>query len=163
MQTLTKDVVINSSAENVFAYMDNLGNTGMHMTQSSTMMMGSKLELEQLSENTTGVDSKFRWHGKMMGFTMDFTVVVTKWVKDKEKVWETIGQAKMIILGWYRMRLLITPEGQNTKAELSITYTKPKNILFRVIAFFLAPWYANWCLNSMLEDSKRNLEATPVS
>lgn len=34
----------------------------------------------------------------MMGFTMDFTVV-TKLVKDKEKVWESIGEAKMIILG----------------------------------------------------------------
>ncbi len=121
-------------------------------------MMGSKLQLKQLSENATGLNSKFKWFGKMMGFTMDFTVAVTRWVKDKEKIWETVGEAKMIILKWYRMHLIISQEGESTKAELSIAYTKPDNIFFRFIAFFLAPWYANWCLNNMLEDSKKNLE-----
>ena len=72
----------------------------------------------------------------MMGFTMDFIVVVSKWIKDKEKVWETIGEAKMIILGWYQMRLLILPKGENTNAELCIAYTNPKNIFFKIIAFF---------------------------
>ncbi len=123
-------------------------------------MMGSKLELKQLSENATGLNSKFHWYGKMMGFTMDFTVVTTKWFKDKEKFWETIGKAKMIILGWYQMRLVISPERENTKAELSIAYTNPKNIFFKLIAFILAPFYANWCLNNMLNDSKQFLETT---
>ncbi len=159
MKTFTKNILIHSSSEKVFAYMDNIGNTGMHMTKSSMPMMGSKLELKQLSENTTGLNSKFRWTGKMMGFTMDFTVIVSKWIKDKEKAWETIGKAKMIIMDWYQMLLVISPEGQNTKAELSIAYTKPKNIFFKFISFFLAPLYANWCLNNMLQDSKKTLEA----
>ena len=159
MKNFKKSILIQSSPEKVFAYMDNIANTGMHMTKSSMPMMGSKLELKQLSKNTTGLNSKFRWTGKMMGFTMDFRVVTTKWIKDKEKIWETIGKAKMIILGWYQMRLVILPEGKNTKAELSIAYTNPKNIFFKIIAFFLAPFYANWCLNNMLQDSKKTLEA----
>ena len=62
-------------------------------------------------------------------------------------------------MGWYQMRLVISPEGGNTKAALSIAYTKPKNIFFKFIAFFLAALYANWCLNNMLNDSKKSLEA----
>ena len=158
MKTFTKSILINSTPEKVFAYMDNLGNTGMHMMESSAMMMGSKLQLKQLSENATGPNSKFRWFGKMMGFKMDFTVVVTKWIKDKEKIWETVGEAKMIILKWYRMQLTISPAGQSTKAELSIAYTKPGNIFFRFIANILAPWYANWCLTNMLNDTKKSFE-----
>ena len=159
METLSKSIIIHAIPEKVFTYMDNIANTGMHMTKSSKPMMGSRLELKQLSENATGLNSKFRWFGKMMGFTMDFTVVVTKWIKDKEKIWETIGEAKMIIMGWYQMRLVISPEGANTKADLSIAYTKPKNNYLKFIAFFLAPLYANWCLNNMLKDSKKMLEA----
>ena len=159
MKTLSKSIIIHAIPEKVFTYMDNIANTGMHMTKSSKPMMGSKLDLKQLSENATGLNAKFRWFGKMMGFTMDFTVVVTKWIKDKEKVWETIGEAKMIIMGWYQMRLVISPEGANTKAELSIAYTKPKNIFLKFIASFLTPLYANWCLNNMLKDSKKMLEA----
>ena len=159
MKIKSKSILINSPAEKVFAYMDNLGNTGMHMMENSAMMMGSKLQLQQLSQNATGLNSKFRWFGKMMGFSMDFTVVVTKWITDQEKIWETVGTAKMIILKWYRMGLVISNEGQNTKAELSIAYTTPDNIFLRFISFFLAPWYANWCLNNMLKDSKKHLEA----
>ncbi|MCY7409372.1 MAG: hypothetical protein LH473_03805 [Chitinophagales bacterium] len=71
--------------------MDNSGNTRMHMTKSSMPMMAIKLELKQLSENASGLNSKFRWTGKMMGFTMDFTVVVSKWIKDKHKVLRVMG------------------------------------------------------------------------
>jgi hypothetical protein len=99
MKTLTKSILIQSAPERVFAYMDNLGNTGMHMMESSSMMMGSKLHLEQLSQNATRLNSKFRWFGKMMGIKMDFTVMVTKWIQAKEKIWETIGETRMIILG----------------------------------------------------------------
>lgn len=158
MHIKTQSILIHSDVHKIFTYMDNLGNTGMHMTKSSMPMMGSKLQLEQLSESATGLNSKFRWFGKIMGLRMDFTVVVTTWIKDSEKVWETIGTAKMIILSWYRMRLFLSPEGTNTLTELSIDYTLPKNIFFKVIAFFLAPWYANWCLDNMLQDSKTVLE-----
>ena len=97
MKTVTEKILINSLPEKVFAILDDLGVTGMHMTQSSMMMMGSKLHLEYLTEHHIGLGSRYRWTGKMMGMEMDFTVEVTKWIKGIEKVWETIGEAKMII------------------------------------------------------------------
>ena len=70
MKTKSKSILIYSTLEKVFAQMDNFSKTGMHMTESSMMMMGSKLKLEQLSTNPTGVGAKYRWYGKMMGMTM---------------------------------------------------------------------------------------------
>lgn len=158
MKTCTKLIIINSTPEKVFAYMDNISNTGMHMMERSAMMMGSKLQLKQLSENASGLNSEFRWSGKMMGFPMDFTILFTKWIKDKEKIWVTIGEAKMIILKWYQMHLLLLPEEQCTKVSLRIDYQLPDSYFYRIIAFFLAPCYANWCLTNMLEVSKKNLD-----
>jgi hypothetical protein len=163
MKKVSKHIIIHLAPNIVFAYFDDISNTGMHMTKSSMPMMGGKLELIQLSPHGTGFHSKFQWKGKVLWMEMDFTVEVTEWKKDELKVWETIGEAKMIILSWYRMRLVISPEEGNIKAALSIAYTRPKNIFFKFIAFFFAPLYANWCLNNMLQDSKKALEANQNS
>src|SRR5512138_1320882 len=111
MKTISRKIQIQAPPEKVFETLDDLGVTGMHMTQSSPMMMGSKLHLQYLTENHIGLGSKYRWTGKMVGLNMDFTVEVTKWIKGVEKTWETMGEAKMIIYSWYRMNLLVSRQG----------------------------------------------------
>lgn len=154
MKTIKRTEIYNAPAEKVFSYLDDLGITGMHMTKSSAMMMGSKLKLEYLTPNHTGLDSKYRWTGIMMGMKMNFTVVVTKWIEGVEKTWETIGEAKMIIYSWYRMHLLVKPTSDGSEAELSITYEKPEGWFAKIISFLFADWYCNWCLKNMLNDAK---------
>ena len=72
MITKTKNIRIHSLPDKVFAQMDDFSKTGTHMSESSMMMMGSKLKLQQLSINSTGVGAKYRWYGKMMGMTINF-------------------------------------------------------------------------------------------
>jgi len=158
MKTITRTEVYDASPQKVFKYLDDLGVTGMHMTKSSAMMMGSKLHLEYLTPNHTGLASKYRWTGTMMGIKMDFTVEVTKWIDGAEKTWETIGEAKMIIYSWYRMHLLVKPTAGGSEAELSITYEKPKGRFAKILSFLLADWYCNWCLKNMLGDAKKSVE-----
>src|SRR5687768_413257 len=158
MKTITKSMRMQASAVAVFDAIDDLGVTGMHMTKSSGMMMGSKLHLQYLTENHTGLNSMYKWTGKMMGMNMDFTVRVTRWLKGIEKIWETVGEAKMIIYSWYRMHLIISEYHDHTLAKLSISYEKPNGWLAKVISFLFADMYCRWCLKSMLEDAKRMLE-----
>lgn len=40
MRSLKKDIIINAPLEIVFARMDDLSKTGMHMSKNSMMMMG---------------------------------------------------------------------------------------------------------------------------
>jgi len=98
MKTKSKSIIINSSPEIVFQQMDDFSKTGMHMTKRSMMMLGSKLKLEKLSANATGVGASYRWYGKMMGMKMDFSETVTKWRVPLLKEWETVGEAKIIIM-----------------------------------------------------------------
>lgn len=157
MRTIKRTETYNFQPEEVFEKLDDLGVTGMHMTRSSPIMMGSKLYLEYLTPNHTGLGSKYRWTSKMMGMKMDFTVEVTRWIKGVEKVWETIGPAKMIIYSWYRMTLLVSKIHDTTVAELSITYEKPKRWFAKAISFLFGDWYCNWCLGHMLNDTKKLL------
>lgn len=160
MKTVMKIKLFHASPEIVFNQIDDLGVTGMHMTKSSMMMMGSKLKLEYLTENKKGLGSKYRWTGKMMGLKMDFTVEVTKWAAGKEKTWETIGQSRLIIYSWYSMHLKIEETNEGTRAELSIGYERPKGIFFRILSFLLADWYCKWCLKNMLNDSEKAINKT---
>ena len=157
MKTKSKSIRINSTPEKVFLQMDDFSKTGMHMTESSMMMMGSKLKLDQLSENPGGVGAKYSWHGKMLGMKMDFSETVTKWEPPVFKQWETFGDAKMSIMSWYRMWFEITPSGNFSIAKISIGYLQPKEWYYKILSF-LAGWYCNWCLKSMLNDTKSSLE-----
>ena len=152
-----KQILIQATPQKVFDQMDDFSKTGMHMGESSMMMMGSRLRLEQLSPNATGVGASYRWHGKIMGLAIDFTETVTAWQPPEHKEWQTIGKAKIIIMSWYRMWFEIMPVEQGTQVKLSISYLPPKNGFFKILSFLFARLYCNWCLNNMLKDTKKAL------
>lgn len=158
MKIRSKKIRIHASPEKVFKQMDDFSKTGMHMSESSMMMMGSKLTLEQLSTNATGIGATYRWFGKMMGMTLDFSETITRWEPPVVKEWETIREAKIIIMSWYKMWFEITPSINGTIAELSISYLPPKEWYFRILSFLFVRWYCRWCLNNMLNDTKKSLE-----
>lgn len=150
-----RELIINGPQKQVFAFMDDIRNTGKHMTESSGAMVGSKLGIEWLSGHKTGLGTKYRWTGKVVGMKMDFTVEVSKWIEGKEKVWGTVGDAKMIVIDWFEMDLTITPEKDGkSNAKLGISYTKHRGFL----GFLLGKWYSKWCVKSMLGDTKKHFE-----
>lgn len=157
-KTLKKKIQIRAPVEKVFAFMDDLAKTGMHMSERSMMMMGSKLKLEHTSGPEKGEGAVFRWSGKVAGLPVDFTEAVFRWKENEEKIWETVGSPQMIILGWYRMRLSTKPGGEGTSVSLEIEYAPPKGFFYRLLYLGLAGWYANWCLSKMLGDTKKALE-----
>jgi len=162
MKTKSKTITIQSTAEKVFEQMDDFSKTGMHMSENSMMMMGSKLKLEQLSNNPTGVGAKYHWYGKMMGMVIDFSETVTMWQPNQIKEWETVGEAKMIIMSWYRMWFEITLAENVTIAKLSISFLPPKEWYYKILSFFFATLYCNWCLHNMLNDTKIELEKNKI-
>lgn len=150
---------INGAHEDVFAFMDEIRNTGSHMTEKSNAMMGSKLTIQWLSDNQTGLGTKYRWTGKTVGMKMDFTVEVTKWVETKEKVWGTVGDANMIVIDWFEMYLITSPEQNGkTNARLGIYYAKKESFL----GFLLGTWYSKWCVKSMLKDTRKHFKSSAV-
>jgi hypothetical protein len=85
MTTVTETRDIRASAESVFGYVDDIRNVGWHMTERSSMaMMGSKLKLEILSGQPTGLGATYRYSGKMMGLSLDVSESVTKYVPNRE-------------------------------------------------------------------------------
>ena len=55
MKTIERTKHYTASPEEVFDLIDDLGVTGMHMTQSSMPMMGGKMNLQFLTPHKTGL------------------------------------------------------------------------------------------------------------
>jgi len=157
MKTVEDTRVYQASPEKVFDCLDDLGVTGMHMTESSMPMMGGKMHLEFLTANKTGLHTKYRWTGRVLWWPLDFTVKVTKWEKGKEKVWETIGITKLVIYSWFRMNLNIFSIPNGSFTRLSISYKKPAGFFNRIVCFVLGNWYCRWCIKNMLKDTENKL------
>ena len=158
MKTYQVAAVIHSTPENIFQQLDDFSKTGMHMSQNSMMMMGSKLKLEQLSKEATGLGAKYRWSGKLLGMCIDFSEVVTKWQPPFLKEWETFGEAKMIIMSWYCLRFGLIQNEKGTIASLSISFLPPKQFSYKIFSFLFAKIYCYWCLRNMLNSCKKLLE-----
>lgn len=60
-------------------------------------------------------------------------------------------------MSWYKMWFEITPCEQGTMVKLSISYLQPQNWFFKFLSFLFARLYCNWCLNNMLNDTKKAL------
>jgi hypothetical protein len=154
---------IERTAESVFAFIDDMRNVGFHMSEQSSMaMMGSKLKLEVLSAATTGVGATYRYWGKILGLTLDFTESVTTYIPNREKVWRTTGSPRLLIMSSYEMRLAVRSlPSSSSRLTISIAYELPRAWFWRCVAILLAGSYARWCLRRMCRDAKRALEAPP--
>lgn len=158
MKTISKTKIYKAPPVAVFDCLDDLGVTGMHMTKSSMPMMGGKLQLEFLSPHKKGLDTIYRWTGKVLWWSLDFTVQVTEWVQGKEKTWKTIGPASIILYSWFAMHLVVESAGEGSIARLSFMYEKPRGSFNRLLCLLLGSWYGRWCLDHMLADAGRQLE-----
>lgn len=160
MSTLSRTDLIKAPAERVFAYVDDIRNLAKHMSESRSMpMMGSKLRLEIMTPEPTGVGAIYRYSGRMMGLTINFSETVIKYVAGREKIWRTIGQPQLLIIADYEMRVLVEPVSTETsRLTISIDYRLPRQGIWRPIGWMLADTYARWCLTSMVEGAKQDLE-----
>lgn len=157
---LSRSATIDAPAERVFAYADDIRNLARHMSERGSMpMMGSKLALEIVTPEPTGIGATYRYSGRVMGLTIDFSETVTRYVTGREKVWRTIGQPRLLIIDRYEMRVLVEPVADiRSTFTISIDYALPRRFPWRLLGQWLAASYARWCLDSMIEGTKRNLE-----
>jgi len=164
MRTLDRSVSIEAPAGRVFAYVDDIRNLARHMSERSSMpMMGSKLELEIATPNVTGTGATYRYSGRIMGLTIDFSETVTSYVPGREKAWRTIGRPKLLIMAGYEMRVLVEPISPgSSRLTIGIGYELPHAGVWRLVGWALADAYSRWCLDSMVEGVKYDLENAAI-
>jgi hypothetical protein len=128
MAVLSRSAIIAAPAERVFAYADDIRNLARRMSQNRSMpMMGSTLKLDIVTPAVTGVGATYRYSGRMMGLTIDFSETVTQYEPGRRKVWHTIGTPRLLIIAGYEMAVLVEPIlVESARLTIGIDYTLPR-------------------------------------
>jgi hypothetical protein len=139
----------------LFAEIDDPERLAGHMAGSSMMMAGSKMHYALDEKGGKAVGSRIRMGGTMLGIRLGLEEVVTQRDPPFLKVWETVGEPRLLVIGGYRMGFEIAPRPGGSRLKLFIDWRDPP-APWRWLGRLLGPAYARWCTENMARGAARN-------
>jgi hypothetical protein len=141
-------VDVNSSPQQLFAELDDQERLSAHMMASSAMMAGNRMRFESDEGHGQAVGARIRMTGEILGFHLELEEIVTERVPPERKVWETIGQPRLLVIGDYRMGFQIGHHVMGSRLTVFIDYNEPSQP-WTWLGKILGPMYARWCTVNM--------------
>lgn len=155
--------VVNVAAtpEALFAEIDDPSRLAGHMTRSSIMMAGSRMEFSYDEAGGKAAGSKITMAGSILGLRIALQEIVTDRVRPFHKVWETVGEPRLLVIGGYRMGFNITPDAEGSILKVFIDWREPP-APWRWLGRLFGRTYARWCTESMARGAASSFENPPT-
>jgi len=144
--------LIDAPGETVFRFIDDPARLASHMSRSSWMMGGGRMEVSVDEGGGRRVGSHIRLRGTVLGVAMFLDEVVTRHEPPRVKVWETVGEIKLLVIGHYRMTVTVEPRGAHSWLRVAVDYELPSRRAWMGRLFGGA--YAAWCVRQMLQGAR---------
>ena len=144
-----ESIVVDSSPEELFAFVDNHQQFSSHMNKSSWMMGGGHMETTVDAGNGQKVGSHIRMSGTAFGMKLFLDEVVIQYEPPYKKTWKTVGSPELIVIGHYGMGLEIKPQNLGSSLRVFIDYELPAQNAWLGILF--GDIFAKWCVHQMIE------------
>ena len=138
--------------ERLFAHLDDQTRLAAHMSRPSLMMGGGRMTYDFDEARGQAVGSHIRMGGKAFGLKLFVDEVVTERVPPTRKVWRTVGNPTLIVIGHYEMGFEVAPAKGGAMLRVWVDYDLPPRGLGRMMPV-LADSYANWCVQRMARDA----------
>ena len=151
-------VFINAPPEDVFAFVDDHSRFSSHMSQSSWMMGGGRMLVDVDAAKGQAVGSHISLSGRVFGVRLFLDEVVTRRDPPTEKVWETAGTPRLLVIGSYRMGIDIRPESRGSRLRVFIDYDLPTGWM-SWLGLLFGGFYAGWCVEQMLAGTSAHFNA----
>ena len=75
-----------------------------------------------------------------------------------------MASPQLLIIAGYEMRVLVEPVSPtSSRLTISIDYVLPRAGIWRALGWALGDTYSRWCLTSMVEGTKLDLERRGAS
>ena len=151
-------VLTAGTPDEVFAFVDDHSRFASHMSQSSWMMGGGRMLVDVDGAKGQAVGSHIRLSGKVFGVRLFLDEVVTRRSPPTEKVWETVGTPRLLVIGPYRMGIEIGPENRGSRLRVFIDYDLPTGWT-SWLGLLFGGIYAGWCVTQMLAGASAHFRA----
>lgn len=160
MHRYEETIMVPAVAADVFAYLDAPTRLSGHMSKSSWMMGGGRMDISVDEGKGQRIGSRIRLDGTAFGLHVFLDEIVTKRVPPFEKHWQTIGPHRLFVIGDYRMGFKIEPVARRSKVCIFLEYELPRSTTW-LGTLFAGP-YAKWCVGTMLRDACAHFSKTDV-
>ncbi len=144
---------IAASAEELFAFLDDQTRLTSHMSRRTWRMGWGRLETVLDAAKGRGVGSRIRIGGRILGIRLALDEVVIERQPPLRKVWETIGEPRLLVIGSYTMGFEVTPSGVGASLRVFIDYALPSGRVQRLLGRLFGEYYARWCTRTMVNDA----------
>ncbi len=138
------------SQRSVFDALDSPRCLAAHMESNTLMMAGTRMAIELDEGGGRAVGSHIGMTGRVLGMALRVDEVVTAYEPPWCKVWETIDEPRLLVIGRYRMGFGVEPLGTGSRARIWIDYCLPAGGLARWLGAAVGRLYARWCTQQIL-------------
>ena len=146
--------LLNASVEESFAYLDDFRQLSSHMARPSAMMAGSRMAIETDERDGRAVGSKVRMSGSMLGMRLALEEVVV----EREPPLRKTLDARLVVIGQYRLGFELESAGAATRARIFIDYALPEKAPARLLGRLFGKSYARWCTERTAKDAVRHFD-----
>ena len=147
-----RSAMLDASVEQAFAYLDDFRALSAHMEKRSAMMAGSSMRIATDALGGRAVGSRVAMEGRVLGIALRLEEVVTERAPPRRKSWRTV-EAKLLVVGPYRLGFELAPLKERAALRVFIDYDLPSRGPPRWLGRLLAPRYARWCVERMVNDA----------
>jgi len=148
------EVLLPVEPERLFTHLDDHRRLSSHMEKPSLMTAGASMRIDTDAGHGQSVGSVIRMSGRVLGVRLGLEEVVTEHAPPQRKVWETVGEPTLLVIGAYRMGFSIEPFTGGSRLVVFIDYARPGRGLARLLGGLVGRYYAAWCTRRMAEDAR---------
>jgi len=138
------------SQRSVFDALDDHRRLAAHMESNTLIMAGARMAIELDEGGGRAVGSRIGMTGRVLGMALRVDEVVTTYEPPWRKVWETIDEPRLLVIGRYRMGFGVETLGSGSRVRIWIDYRLPAGGLARWLGAAVGRLYARWCTRQML-------------
>lgn len=146
---------LQGSQRSVFGALDDHRRLAAHMESNSLMMAGARMQIQVDARGGRSVGSRIGMTGRVLGIALRVDEVVTAYEPPWRKVWETVDEPRLLVIGRYRMGFSVEPLGSCSRVRLWIDYRLPVGAVARWLGAAAGRFYARWCTQQMLSGIRR--------